>query len=391
MAASQLLITVSVLLALIHQCTSSEYVLTGSLANMGQPVISSLYPDGTPGGSDFLYNYNAAYMPLFQDDRREGSLLVRVQDLVPNATSPYDVGPSKIAIAYLESISQGAKAVVFDYLPSSQVIIEPSSPADALGTEDPRVSFSPFHNDTYFLFYTAVAQNADGSVSANLALATATTQPQIAKGWTQHGYVFPQLSWSKSGALLARPSPLSSLLFWGDSTLVAGIQVAETFDMLNYIYNSSIWLPVRPNSFDSVLVEAGPSPLQLSNGNYLFLYNSARQNGPSPKPDWTLQYNIGWVVLDKFNPVVIVERCTEPLLSPTADWELGYGGNNDVLGLTPNVVFVEGWQRYPKFELDHFLIYVGGADSVVGVAQVVVQLPQHGSSTGYRVSAQWVR
>jgi predicted GH43/DUF377 family glycosyl hydrolase len=55
---------------------------------------------------------------------------------------------------------------------------------------------------------------------------------------------------------------------------------------------------VRNNSFDSVLVEAGPMPLPLSDGNYLFIYNSARKGYPSKKPNWDMQYNVGWAVLD---------------------------------------------------------------------------------------------
>lgn len=37
----------------------------------------------------------------------------------------------------------------------------------------------------------------------------------------------------------------------------------------------------RPNMFDSVLVESGPPPLKLTNGNYFFIYNSARYGYPS--------------------------------------------------------------------------------------------------------------
>jgi hypothetical protein len=36
-------------------------------------------------------------------------------------------------------------------------------------------------------------------------------------------------------------------------------------------------LNTRSDKFDSVLVESGPEPMRLSDGNYLFLYNSARK------------------------------------------------------------------------------------------------------------------
>jgi hypothetical protein len=39
-------------------------------------------------------------------------------------------------------------------------------------------------------------------------------------------------------------------------------------------------------------------PLPLSDGNYLFLYNSARSGYPSNKPGYDLQYNVGWAILN---------------------------------------------------------------------------------------------
>ena len=54
------------------------------------------------------------------------------------------------------------------------------------------------------------------------------------------------------------------------------MQLATTSDLLHYNYIDDVWLPIRNDSFDSLLVEAGPMPLPLSDGNYIMLYNSAR-------------------------------------------------------------------------------------------------------------------
>lgn len=48
------------------------------------------------------------------------------------------------------------------------------------------------------------------------------------------------------------------------------------------------WLEVRTDKFDSDLVESGPPPLRLKDGNYLFFYNSARSGYPSPRPGYSL-------------------------------------------------------------------------------------------------------
>ncbi len=45
-------------------------------------------------------------------------------------------------------------------------------------------------------------------------------------------------------------------------------------------------IEVRKDKFDSELVESGPPPVKLSDGNYFFIYNSARKGFPSPRPDW---------------------------------------------------------------------------------------------------------
>ena len=76
---------------------------------------------------------------------------------------------------------------------------------------------------------------------------------------------------------------------------------------------------MRNNSFDSMLVEAGPPPMLLSDGNYLFIYNSARQNASSPDH---FEYNIGWLIINGSNPLHILQRSDTPLLSPQLGWEV---------------------------------------------------------------------
>ena len=46
-------------------------------------------------------------------------------------------------------------------------------------------------------------------------------------------------------------------------------------------------------------------------------------------------------------------------------------GKEPFLGLTPNVVFVEGWHAIEN-EPNSFVIYYGAADSVVGAAKLTV-------------------
>lgn len=117
-------------------------------------------------------------------------------------------------------------------------------------------------------------------------LSMASTQtPQDKSSWKRHGFVFPNIGWSKSGALLFRDEESGPhYLIWGDNWLT----MATSYDLTNFTNSHGKFLETRADYFDSYLVEAGPPPLKLSDGNYLFFYNSARDGFPSSKPGYTL-------------------------------------------------------------------------------------------------------
>jgi predicted GH43/DUF377 family glycosyl hydrolase len=249
-------------------------------------------------------------------------------------------------------------------------VIEPSQAEwQALGVEDPRIALLP-DNNTLLMFYTAVNTiNApQGSERAMLALASCvvSTDPQC-RNWTLHGPVFPEsLWWSKSGALLVRPAP-PHYLFWGDSSIC----IATTSDFFNYSQTSACLVTPRADSFDSVLVESGPPPMQLDDGNFIFLYNSARNgNIPNPKVGWNLQYNLGFVILNGSNPTDVLQRATEPILSPQLSWET-CDDSNYVPGATPDVVFVNGAKKVDGSR-NTWIVYYQGCDTRMGLALLTV-------------------
>ncbi len=183
--------------------------------------------------------------------------------------------------------------------------------------------------------------------------------------WKFYGPLFPSLAWSKSGSLLIH-NDTHRYLFFGDS----GITIAQTKDLIHYDLSSTLLLHTRSDHFDSALVEAGPQPLKLSDNNYLFLYNSAQHTSiPNPKPGWNLQYNLGWAILNVDNPTQVLARSESPILSPELDWETC--DNNSGIwakrGLTPLVVFIEGWKKTGN---DTFLVWYQGCDSSMGLAEL---------------------
>lgn len=230
-----------------------EYKVTVKRVNNGEPVLNS-----KTGESTFMYNYNPSYIPLFATagaaSPTQDALLVRCQNLSAGATSQYDVGRSVVALVNrtggpLTPSSLGS--ITFAPNSDKNIVLSSEGDAENYGVEDPRVVYRPADR-TYYLMYSAVQQYPN-NVTARLALATS----EDGSTWVRHGPVFPDIRWSKSGSLLIRDgAPGPSLLFWGDSSIVPGMQlaVAEDDSLLHWRNLPGIWLDVRPESFDSTLV-----------------------------------------------------------------------------------------------------------------------------------------
>jgi predicted GH43/DUF377 family glycosyl hydrolase len=351
--------------------SSSKYTVTFARLNDNLPVISSQ----NAMSSEFKWNYNTAVVPEANDDGF--GLLVRAQNQL-SPSDPYSTTPSVMPLTKARrpipwsNLSQ----LTFDPISvSSSVVFRPQNAAENFGVEDPRIVYRAKTGD-YILLYTAAQSYPNGTVIARLAMAMTKT-PTVESSWRRLGPLFPQQHWSKSGALLLRDDASPSLphfLLFGDSTDVPGLQIAVSKNLLNWTILPGIFLPMRPDGFDSGLVEAGPMPLRLSDGNYFFIYNSARHNYSSPKPGYDFQYNVGYAVLDGRNPSQVIQRChkSTPLITPALGWERGV---SPWLGLTPNVVFLEGWIAIPGSR-NQFLVFYGGADSVIGAGIISVEISQ---------------
>jgi len=360
---------------------------------------------------DIYLSSQSAYVPLYSSDSKHvrHALLLRCQDNV-KPSDPYSVGPSYMALA-VEDASFPSGSQRFVPVKRSDVVINATLPYENFGTEDPRIVYDAA-TGVYTLLYSAVASDS-GGLTSRLALAT-TRDPRNISAWTKHGPIIANndkpdpknplspYSWSKSGALLQAPAGQKSLLIFGDSTIEPGMQTAApSDDFLSYKYNSTIFIHVRDNKthFDSALCEAGPAPLPLGTSQanesdaasstppfYFFLYNSARGGFPSAKPGWDLQYNVGFALLDGPDPATILLRSEQPILSPELGWETGV---KPWLGLTPNVVFVEGARlathddvhtasesrvrRADGSTVDKIVAWYGAADSTTGAFTVTVE------------------
>lgn len=102
------------------------------------PIISSW-----DNNSDFLYNYNSAFMPTVNDPDAV-ALLVRVQNLRNDSKTIYDVTGSKIAV----SRSIDNTYLKYTHISQKDIIIDSDREYQSLGVEDPRIVL---FNNTYYL------------------------------------------------------------------------------------------------------------------------------------------------------------------------------------------------------------------------------------------------
>jgi predicted GH43/DUF377 family glycosyl hydrolase len=202
--------------------------------------------------------------------------------------------------------------------------------------------------------YTCYSSTQGGSLCH--ATTTDPTEPYPGH-WTRLGKVFPSLSFTKSGAMLIRDKP-PHFLYWGDTN----IHLATSDDLTNWTNVNMSFITTRPTFFDSVLVEAGPLPLPLSDGNYVFFHNSANTTHNC--------YHPGYVILSGADPSVILQRSQVPLLSPIFGWQLG---TDPFSCNVPCVVFLEAAAPV-EGQIDVFDVWFGGSDAVVGTARIQISL-----------------
>lgn len=243
-------------------------------------------------------------------------------------------------------LAESQDGLDFQRLPNNEApepILVPSEDYEKMGVEDPRLVKI---DGTYYLTYSAW----DGK-TARLCLATAK---DMRGPWKKHGPLFPDWGWTKSGAIL--PEKMSDgpfkgryVMFFGDTD----IWLATSTDLISWQPLKEPVFRPRPGKFDNVLVEPGPPALRTEQG-ILLIYNGAGRFSESGEQ---LIYASGQILLDGSDPTKVLERSEEPFLTVTQDWERE--------GYVDHVVFAEALVPMD----DHWLLYYGGADRVIGVAR----------------------
>ncbi|MBA2446910.1 MAG: glycosidase [Chloroflexi bacterium] len=271
------------------------------------------------------------------------------------------------------------------------VALEPTAAYEALGCEDPRVTFvEPL--GVYVMTYTAFSPRG-------ACIALATSRDLLA--WERLGPVrfvchqgvdfgdvpnkdafffpeaIPDMDGRQAVALVHRP------LFPGtEPEMVVGEPTPRAVDMPH----ESIWLsyvplescmadvrelghfrahhrllsPVAP--WERVKVGGGTPPIRTDDG-WLMLYHGVSGDPGGDGRPRRLQYSAGALVLDQHDPRIIRYRSPEPVLAPELPEEM--------LGIVANVVFPTAVDcRHDLGRPELVDVYYGMADNRIGAARL---------------------
>ena len=334
------------------------------------PVLGA---SSTGGRFDYLYNPASFAYASGANGKVEHWLMVRCENRTsPNASAWSYGGPSVFAVVR-EADADGTR---FDPFAADAIVFGDGKH----DVEDPRIVFV---NGKYYMTYTqgdascSNVSRAPGGACARLALASATN-PLRRDSWVVHGAIWPDVAgfqWTKSGAIIPGDGGRPHTMLWASwCTFTPWVsplymQIATSHDMLNWTILPGFAMDKRDGHFDSYVIEPGPPPQRLRDGNLLFVYNGARQC-PTSKPNYDRCYALGWAVLNGSNPAQVLARAEEPILSPVLPWERGVASRGDQ---TPNAVFIDGALRPDDAHADAFIAHYGASDTFIGAARITVE------------------
>ncbi|MGQ9525064.1 MAG: glycoside hydrolase family 130 protein [Armatimonadota bacterium] len=233
-----------------------------------------------------------------------------------------------------QSVSSFGYAVSTDginFFRFDKPVLQGQGPQEACGVEDPRITLI---GDTYYVLYTAFG----GRKPDDFRISMATTKNFLT--WERHGVVLDEPN--KDAALFPEKIGGRYVLL---HRRPPAIWMAFSDDMRNWT-DHTVVMDVVECSWDSWRIGIAGPPIKTDQG-WLLIYHGV---------DHKRVYRLGIAMLDLKDPTKVIARQREPILEPELDWEVN--------GLVPNVVFscgaVDMGSRY--------LVYYGGADTVIGVA-----------------------
>ncbi len=216
----------------------------------------------------------------------------------------------------------------------NEPVFEPESDDELLGVEDPRITYI---DGWYYMLYTAYSPN-------KTRVAMARTKNFIV--WKRLGVVIKDEINNKDAALFPEKIGGKYVML---HRFPPDIWLAFSDDLIHWDGYVKIASP-REGMWDDLKIGAGAPPIKTKYG-WLLLYHGVQRST-------TNIYRLGFILLDLEDPTKVIKRSEKPILEPEEKWEK-FGG-------VPNVVFSDAMVEFG----DEYLVYYGGADTVIGLAKI---------------------
>jgi predicted GH43/DUF377 family glycosyl hydrolase len=226
-------------------------------------------------------------------------------------------------------------------------VFEPSISEEGDGCEDPRMTFL---EGQYFMCYTALRDRVSGPYQVSMTSIAVDDFTNKRWKWGNRWLPFSGIQ-NKDAALFPRKINGKYLLL---HRIEPDICVAYSDDLMKWCNVGAIVRPER-DRWDSLKVGIAGPPIEIDEG-WLLIYHGV---------DFNNVYRLGSILLDKNNPEKVIYRSQKPILEPVEEYER--------YGAVPNVVFSCGAVKID----DQILIYYGGADSVLCVANYSINELTH--------------
>ena len=166
--------------------------------------------------------------------------------------------------------------------------------------------------------------------------------------WSRHRLILPIMVGihNRNAALFPRRIGGRLALLHRPMTMAENIWLSFSYDGIHW-YDHKEVLKARPGFWDDAKVGIAGPPIELEEG-WLIIYHGVEAK------TWT--YRLGFAILHRENPEVVIFRSETPILEPEEEYEF----TRDGLG----IVFSCGATIVEK----NLVLYYGAADRVIGVA-----------------------
>ena len=222
------------------------------------------------------------------------------------------------------------------------------------GVEDPRITQI---GETYYILYTAaslypplVPRPEEGRLPGDIPWRVRVSLAHTAdfQKFVRHGVIISHID-SKDATLFPEQINKNYVLLHRVYPQMR-LAVAPTLHEFHErgVKERGVYIWPREGKWDSERVGAGAPPIKTPYG-WLLFYHGVNHD---------LVYRLGILLADLVDPSKILIRTDESILEPQKTYERK--------GQTPNVVFTCGAVEWHN----HFLVYYGAADSVIGMAYI---------------------